>query len=177
VLWEFNDGKEAAWRLATAAREGAPRDSVRFKAGNIFQAGPGVLASPTNCLCDLNGGLDLQLHTMFPFLQDRLQGYITSRASKRLPVGTTAWVETGDKAHPIIIFSPTFRRPLTAELRCYQFVSLSSHPYSAADGASRKERSSKIQNVSRLPDLFAGSVILQIRSWGARPSGRLCTQR
>lgn len=100
-------------------------DSVRFNVGNLFQAGQGVIVSPTNCVCDLSAGLDLQVQTMFPFLQDRLQRYISSQPSKRLPVGTTAWVETGDKAHPLIIFSPTFRTPMdlaTSQNRIYRAV-------------------------------------------------------
>src|SRR5260221_8244629 len=32
--------------------------------------------------------------------------------SKRLPVGSVVWAETGDQAHPLVIFTPTFRTTL-----------------------------------------------------------------
>jgi O-acetyl-ADP-ribose deacetylase (regulator of RNase III) len=98
-------------------------ENVRFKVGNIFAAGPGALVSPTNSFGDMSGGFDLQLSMMFPFLQDRIQTYISLQPSKRLSVGSVVWAETGDQAHPLVIFTPTFRTALdmaTSPSRIYR---------------------------------------------------------
>jgi hypothetical protein len=85
---------------------------VRFTVGNIFATGPGVLVSPTNSFGDMSAGIDLQLSAMFVSLQDRLQMYISRQPSKRLPIGSVVWAETGNEAYPLVIFSPTFRTAL-----------------------------------------------------------------
>jgi O-acetyl-ADP-ribose deacetylase (regulator of RNase III) len=87
-------------------------DSVRFNVGNIFRSGQGAIVSPTNCLGDLNGGLDLQLQARFDFLEARLQGYLGLLPSRKLKLGTAVWVETGDEEHPFLILAPTFRMPM-----------------------------------------------------------------
>src|SRR5689334_14101653 len=70
--------------------------AVRFVPGNIFSCGPGTLVSPTNAEGDMSAELDLQLRTMFPHLESRLQKYIHELPSKRLPFGATVWAETGE---------------------------------------------------------------------------------
>jgi O-acetyl-ADP-ribose deacetylase (regulator of RNase III) len=96
--------------LAAAFGRNFP-ESVRFVPGNIFSCGPGTLVSPTNAEGDMSAGLDLQLCTMFPHLETRLQEYIHELPSKRLSVGAAVWVETGEPRHPLVIFAPTFRAP------------------------------------------------------------------
>ena len=49
---------------------------VRFVVGNVFRNGPGILDTPTNSEGDMSAGLDLQLRSMFPGLEERLQSYI-----------------------------------------------------------------------------------------------------
>ena len=82
---------------------------VRFVVGNLFHNGPGILVTPTNSEGDMSAGLDLQLRTMFPSLEERLQGYIRTLPSRRLRIEATVWIETGNGDYPFVIFSPTFR--------------------------------------------------------------------
>jgi O-acetyl-ADP-ribose deacetylase (regulator of RNase III) len=82
---------------------------VRFTVGNIFRSGPGILVTPTNSEGDMSGGLDLQLRSMFPGLEERLQSYIRTLRSKRLKIESSVWIETGNGDYPFVIFSPTFR--------------------------------------------------------------------
>lgn len=57
----------------------------------------------------MSAGLDLQLKSMFPRLEERLQSYIRTLPSKRLKTESSVWIETGNGDHPFVIFSPTFR--------------------------------------------------------------------
>ena len=82
---------------------------VRFMVGNIFRNGPGILVTPTNSEGDMSGGLDLQLKSMFPSLEERLQSYIRTLPSRRLKTESSVWIETGNGDYPFVIFSPTFR--------------------------------------------------------------------
>ena len=82
---------------------------VRFMVGNIFRSGPGILVTPTNSEGDMSGGLDLQLRSMFPGLEERLQSYIRTLPSRRLRIEASVWIETGNGDYPYVIFSPTFR--------------------------------------------------------------------
>ena len=82
---------------------------VRFVVGNIFGNGPGILVTPTNSEGDMSAGLDLQLRSMFPSLEERLQSYIRTLPSKRLKIEACVWIETGNGDYPFVIFSPTFR--------------------------------------------------------------------
>ena len=82
---------------------------VRFIVGNIFRNGPGILVTPTNSEGDMSAGLDLQLRSMFPSLEERLQSYIRTLPSRRLKMEASVWIETGNGDYPFVIFSPTFR--------------------------------------------------------------------
>jgi O-acetyl-ADP-ribose deacetylase (regulator of RNase III) len=82
---------------------------VRFTVGNILRSGPGILVTPTNSEGDMSAGLDLQLKSVFPGLEERLQSYIRTLPSKRLKIESSVWIETGNPDYPFIIFSPTFR--------------------------------------------------------------------
>lgn len=82
---------------------------VRFIVGNIFRNGSGILVTPTNSEGDMSGGLDLQLRSMFPSLEQRLQSHIGMLPSKRLKIESSVWIETGNEDYPYVIFSPTFR--------------------------------------------------------------------
>jgi O-acetyl-ADP-ribose deacetylase (regulator of RNase III) len=82
---------------------------VRFMVGNIFRNGPGILVTPTNSEGDMSAGLDLQIRSMFPNLEERLQSYIRTLPSRRLKIEASVWIETGDGNYPFVIFSPTFR--------------------------------------------------------------------
>jgi O-acetyl-ADP-ribose deacetylase (regulator of RNase III) len=86
-------------------------ERLHFVLGNIFNSGPGVIATPTNSEGEMSTGFDLQLKMLFPNIEDRLQNYIHSLPSNRLKVGATVWIETGDRQYPAVILSPTFRTP------------------------------------------------------------------
>ena len=82
---------------------------VRFVVGNIFRNGPGVVVTPTNSEGDMSAGLDRQLRSMFPGLEERLQSYIRTLPSRRLKIEASVWIETGNGDYPFVVFSPTFR--------------------------------------------------------------------
>jgi O-acetyl-ADP-ribose deacetylase (regulator of RNase III) len=82
---------------------------VRFVVGNIFRNGSGILVTPTNSEGDMSAGLDLQLRSMFPALEERLQSYIRTLPARRLKIETSVWIETGNVDYPFVVFSPTFR--------------------------------------------------------------------
>lgn len=82
---------------------------VRFVVGNIFRNGRGIIVTPTNSEGDMSAGLDLQLRSMFPSLEERLQGYIRTLPSRRLKIEASVWIETGNGEYPFVAFSPTFR--------------------------------------------------------------------
>lgn len=82
---------------------------VRFVVGNLFRHGPGIIVTPTNSEGDMSAGLDLQIKTMFPSLEQRLQSYIRQLPSKRLKIEASVWIETGNGDFPFVIFSPSFR--------------------------------------------------------------------
>lgn len=82
---------------------------VRFMVGNIFLNGPGILVTPTNSEGDMSAGFDLQLRSMFPSIEERLQSYIRTLPSRRLKIEASVWIETGNGDYPFVIFSPTFR--------------------------------------------------------------------
>src|SRR5215469_1230534 len=86
-------------------------DNVRFVVGNVLGSGPGIIVTPTNSEGDMSGGLDLQLKTLFPHIEDRLQNYAHSLPSRRLKIEKTLWIETGKTDFPFVIFSPVFRTP------------------------------------------------------------------
>jgi len=77
--------------------------------GNVLRSGPGIVATPTNSEGDMSAGLDLQLKSLFPNIEERLQRYIYQLPAKRLTVGASVWIETGESDFPFVIFSPTFR--------------------------------------------------------------------
>lgn len=77
--------------------------------GNIFLNGPGILVTPTNSEGDMSAGFDLQLRSMFPSIEERLQSYIRTLPSRRLKIEASVWIETGNGDYPFVIFSPTFR--------------------------------------------------------------------
>jgi O-acetyl-ADP-ribose deacetylase (regulator of RNase III) len=84
-------------------------ESVRFVVGNVLRNGPGIVATPTNSEGDMSAGLDLQLKSLFPNIEERLQRYIHQLPARRLTVGASVWIETGETDFPFVIFSPTFR--------------------------------------------------------------------
>ena len=77
--------------------------------GNIFRNGPEILVTPTNSEGDMSAGLDLQLRSMFPSLEERLQSYIHTLPSRRLKIEASVWIETGIGDYPFVVFSRTFR--------------------------------------------------------------------
>jgi O-acetyl-ADP-ribose deacetylase (regulator of RNase III) len=85
----------------------------------------------------MSAGFDLQLRTMFPHLETRLQEYIHTLPSKRLPVGTVVWVETGETQYPLVIFAPTFRAPW--DLASLNRISRAALPSSAPSGQSKAD--------------------------------------
>jgi hypothetical protein len=70
---------------------------ARFIVGNIFRNGSGILVTPTNSEGDMSGGLDLQLRSMFPSLEERLQSYISTLPSRRLKIEASVWLEYEDR--------------------------------------------------------------------------------
>ena len=79
----------------------------RFIHGDIFEAGPGTLVSPSNSYGDMGGGIDKVYSERFPGIEDRLHEFIENDYAGRLDIGQALTLPTHDKCYPYMVFSPT----------------------------------------------------------------------
>jgi O-acetyl-ADP-ribose deacetylase (regulator of RNase III) len=100
----------AAWR---AHFEGT--QNVEISQGDIFRDAPhaDAIVSPANSFGYMDGGIDaVYLQRFGPEIAVRLQTLIKAAWDGELPVGCAAIVETGDRAIPYLVSTPTMRVPM-----------------------------------------------------------------